>query len=153
MLSRVGVPVAQRAGAHGGLAAGRQDANVLGLLADLGPGKDKTADEADKDGRDAAEGDGGVEEDQAADGDGELVQGADHRVRRRRGDADAPCRAVRDEDGGQARVDHADHQLVARLLGEVLGQVLGRPVLDQQRADDKDGDGEQVVVEHGWVPS
>jgi len=149
-LSRVGgVPAALGAGAHGGLVAGGEDAGVLGLLADLGPGEDEAADEADKDGGNAAESDGGVEEDQAADGDGELVERADHRIGGGRCHADAPGGAVRDEDGGQARVDHADHELVARLLGEVAGQVLGGPVLDQERADDQDGDGEEVVVEHG----
>jgi hypothetical protein len=120
-------------------------------LADLGPGEDQTRDKANNDGSDTAEGDGSIEEDEARDGDGQLVESADHGIGGRRGDADAPGRAVRDKDGGQTGVYHANHQLVTRLLREVARQVLGRPVLDEQRADDQDGDGEQIVVEHGYI--
>lgn len=34
-------------------------------------------------------------------------------------------------------------------LGEVIGDVLGRPVLENKRAKQKNGNGEQVVVKHG----
>lgn len=118
-------------------------------MAGLGPGENETRDEADKDGGDTAKGDGGVEEDETADGDGELIEGADHRVGGRGGDANAPGRAVRDEDGGETRVDHADEKGVARLDGEVLDQVVVGPVLEEQGEDDQDGDGKEVVVEHG----
>lgn len=119
-------------------------------MAGLGPGENETGDEADKDGSNTTESDGGVEEDETADGDGKLVEGANHRVGGRGGDANAPGGAVRDEDGGETRVDHADEQAVARLDGEVLDQVVVGPVLEEQGEDDQDGDGEEVVVEHGW---
>jgi hypothetical protein len=70
--------------------AGRQNSLGLDVLADLGQSVDETTDESDENGRYTAEGDGGVEEDQTAERNGELVQGTDHGVGRRRGDADGP---------------------------------------------------------------
>lgn len=118
-------------------------------MASLGPSENETGDEANKDGGDTAKSDGGVEEDETADGDGKLVEGANHGVGGRGGDANAPGRAVRDEDGSETGVNHADEEAVARLDGEVLDQVIVGPVLEEQGEDDQDGNGEEVVVEHG----
>lgn len=122
-------------------------------MANLGPGKDKPTDETQEDGSNTAEGDGSIEENETADGDRELVEGADHGVGCRGGDTNAPGRAVRDEDGGQTGVHHSNHELVLGLLGEVAGKVLRRPILKQQGEDNQDGDGKEVVVEHGYWAS
>lgn len=140
------IPVAGGASAHGRL-SGRQDRGDL--LAGLGPGENETGDEADKDGGDTAKGDGGIEEDETADGDGKLVEGANHGVSGRGGDADTPRRAVRDEDGSETGVDHADEEGVAGLDGKVLDQVVVGPVLEEQGEDDQDGNGEKIIIEHG----
>lgn len=100
------------------------------LLSYLCPGVDNTAHEADKDGRDAPEGDRRVEEDEPADGDRELVERPDHGVGGRRRGPLAPGTRVRDGDGAEAGVDHADDQGAARVLGEVPGEVGWGPVLD-----------------------
>lgn len=136
------------AGAHGHVLGG-QGLVLAGVLPDLCDGVDDAADEANEDGADGAEGDGGVEEDEAADGDGELVEGADHGVGGGGGDAHAPCRGVGDEDGRQAGEDHGEDDGGAVLDGEVLLQVGVGPVLDEDGRDEQDGDGEEVVVEHG----
>lgn len=142
-----GIPIALRAGArHLG---GREDA-LAHRLPDLGPSKHETGDKTNKDGRNTAESDGSVEEDKSGEGNGQLVEGSDHGVGGGRGCADAPGGAVRDEDGGETGVDHTDVKGVPGLLGEVPRQVLGGPILSDQGADDKHGDTERVVVEHGW---
>lgn len=145
--SRVRIPVALRASAHRGLGDG-EDVPLVGLR-NLGVGEDETTDEAESDGRNAAERDRGVEEDETADGNGKLVQGSNHGVGRRGGHSDAPCRAVGDEDGAETGVHHAEEQRLARLDGEVPEKVLGRPILSDQGADNEHGDSKEVVVEHG----
>jgi hypothetical protein len=79
--------------------AGGQNGLGLGILSYLGQSVDETTDETDEDGGDTAKGDGGIEENQTTDGNGELVQGADHRVGSRRGDTDSPGGSIGDEDG------------------------------------------------------
>lgn len=144
-----GITHALAAGADQRVGGGENAGLGHGVLLDLGHGVDNATDEADKDGRHTGEGDGGVEEDQAGQSDGQLVEGADHRVGGGRGHAHAPGGGVRDEDGGQTGQNHGEEDSVAVVLGEVAGQVGGGPVLDQQGEHDQDGDGEQVVVEHG----
>lgn len=58
----------------------RERRSLALALPDLCDGIDDAADETDKDGADAGKGDGGVEEDQAGEGDGKLVESADHGV-------------------------------------------------------------------------
>lgn len=125
--------------------------NLLGLaaLADLCDSVDNTADEANEDGGHTAKGDGRVKEDEAADGDGELVQSTDHGVGGGRSDADTPGGCVRDEDGTHAGDDHDGNDAVAQLGREALCQIFGRPVFDEQRSDEEDRDGKKVVVVHG----
>lgn len=130
----------------------RENAGLgLGVLLDLGNSVDNAGHEADDNGRDTGEGDGSVEEDQTRDGDGKLVQGTDHGVRGGGGDTHAPGGGVGDEDGGDTGDDHSEEDTVAVSLGEVTGQVGSGPVLDEQSGDDENGDGEEVVVEHGCI--
>ncbi len=114
-----------------------------------GPGVDYTTHETDKDGRYTTKSDRGREKDQATDSNGKLVESSHHGVCSRRSNADTPRRTVRDEDSSETRVDHANNDSVASLLGEVLGEVDARPVLCQEGADDENGDREKVVVIHG----
>ncbi len=141
--------MALRAGAHSRLGCGEDLLGLLPLL-HLAITVDKAAEESQEDSRDATKRDLSIEKDDAADGERELVQITDERVRSRRSLANAPGRRVRDEDGTQARIEHANHEVVARLGREVLSQVGRRPVLGDQGADDHDREGEQVVIEHGW---
>lgn len=119
-----------------------------GVLAHLGERVDDATDETDEDGGNAAECDGGVEEDQAAKRDGELVQSPDHGVCCRGCDADGPRGSVGDEDRGEAGQDHDKDDGVALVGGEVLLDVGRRPVFDDDGCDQEDGNGEQVVVVH-----
>lgn len=144
---------ALRTGARDGLPGGQTRLLLVLALPHLGEGVDHSADETDGDGRHAGECDGGVEEDEAGDGDGELVQSADHGVCGGGSDADAPGGGVGDEDGRKTRGDHGDDDAVALLGGEVAGEVGRGPVLEEDGADKEDGDGEEVVVVHGWEES
>lgn len=92
-----------------------------------------------------------IEEDKTRQGDGELVQRADHGVRSRRSDAHAPRRCVGDEDGRQAGDEHGSDDVVARFWREVLRNVGTGPVLEEDGAGEEDGDGEKVVVEHCYI--
>lgn len=124
---------------------------LLGLvLLDLGPSIHDARDETDEDGRNTSDGNGSSEEDETRDGNGQLVESTNHGVGGGRGDSDAPGGAVRNEDSGQTRVDDANEDTVAGVLGEVLGEVGAGPVLSDQREEDKDGNGEKVVVVHGY---
>lgn len=91
-----------------------------------------------------------VEEDKTREGNGQLVECADHGVGCRGGNAHAPCGAVRDEDGAEARQKHDGQHLLLVAWREVDGDVGRGPVLEEQGADEEDGDGEEVVVVHGW---
>lgn len=116
----------------------------------LTPRVDETTDGTNENGGNTAKGDRGVEEDETADGERELVEGTNHGVGGGRGAANTPGSAVRDEDGTETRVDHAEEETVAALSGEVAGKVLAGPILKQEGADNQDGDSEGVVVEHGY---
>lgn len=117
-------------------------------LADLSPCVNNARDKSDKDGGNAAESDRSIKEDETADGDWELVQSTNHGVGGRGGDTDAPCGGVGDEDGSKSRVDHGHDLAVAGCYWEVLVEVGGRPVLDDEGQNDQDWNGEEVVVEH-----
>lgn len=137
------------AGAYQRVGSGQHAGPGLGVLLDLGHGVDNAAHETDTNSRHTGEGDRGIEEDQTRKGDGQLVEGADHRVGGGRGHAHAPGGGVRDEDGGETRQDHGEDDTIAIGLGEVASQVGGRPVFNQQGEHDQDGNGQEVVVEHG----
>lgn len=145
-----GITHALAAGADQRVGGGQNACPGHGVLLDLGHSIDNATDEADEDSRHTGEGDGGIEEDQAGHGDGQLVEGADHRVGGGRGHAHAPGGGIGDEDGRQTGQDHSEDDAVAVGLGEVAGQVGRGPVLDEQSEDDQDRDGQQVVVEHGY---
>lgn len=150
MRLRVGcIVIALGAGAHNGSVGGGEGHLGLLLHLHLAPGIDDAADETKENGRHAAKGDGSVEEDETTDGNGQLVEGSNHGVGGRGGDTDAPGGGVRDENGAETRVDHAEHQAVARLDREVAGQILTGPVLEKESEDNNNGDGQEVVVEHG----
>lgn len=73
------VSVALATGTHG--ARRGEDAGLgLGAVPDLGQSIDEATDEAEENGRHAGDGDGGVEEDKAGNGDGQLVESAHHRI-------------------------------------------------------------------------
>lgn len=146
-----GIPHALTASAHGhGIRRGKHRLSGAAFaLSHLGDGVDDTADKAQSDGADAGKRDGCIEEDETAHGDGEFVKSADHAVRGGRGDAHAPGRRVRDEDGGEAGEDHCGDDLVALRGGEVEGDVLRAPVLEEERAEQEDWDRQQIVVVHG----
>lgn len=99
--------------------------SVLGLaaLSDLGKRIHDTANKADEDGRNAAKGNRGIEEDQTTDRDWELVQSANHGVGGRGGDTNAPGGGIGDEDGRETRNDHGKDDVVSLLGGEVLRDV------------------------------
>lgn len=118
------------------------------ILPNLRQRVDDPTHEPHEDGAHAAERDGRVEEDQPGEGDGQLVEGADHGVGGGGGDAHGPGGGVGDEDGGEAREDHHEDDGVALVRGEVLGDVGGGPVFDEDGGDEEDGDGEEVVVVH-----
>ena len=120
-------------------------------MADLGEGVDETTDETDEDGGAAAKGDGRIEEHETAERDGQLVQSTDHGVGCRRGDTDGPGGCVGDEDCGKTGDDHDHDDGVALFDGEVLCDVGGGPVFDEDGGDEQDWDGEEVVVVHGWL--
>lgn len=136
-------------GHHGDVGCGKR---ILGLagLANLGNSIHDTANEANEDGGYAAECGGCVEEDQTANGKRKLVQSANHGVSCRRGDTDTPSGGVRDENGGNTRNQHGGDDIVALIGREALCKVRRRPIFENNRGDDKDGNGEQVVVVHGW---
>jgi hypothetical protein len=77
---------------------------------------------------------------------GLTVKSSNHRVGRRAGDPDAPGGRVRDEDSGGTGEGHGEEESATSVLGEVSGQRLGSPVLEEDRGDDEDRDGEEVVV-------
>lgn len=127
---------------------GENTGSRLGVLLDLGNGVDNTADETNSNGRDTGESDRGVEEDEAGDGNGELVQGTNHRVGGGGGGADTPGGGVGDEDGGGTGQDHGEEDTVAVGFGEVTSKVGRGPILDKEGQHNQDGDREEVVVEH-----
>ena len=132
--------------------ASRQRALVLVLLLvlpHLGNGVDDTGNEANEDGAAAAKSGRRIEEDETREGNGELVEGADHGVGGGGGDANAPGGAVGDEDGADAGKDHDEEDFALLAWREVDGDVGGGPVLEEEGADEEDGDGKEVVVEHG----
>lgn len=90
-----------------------QDLLGLAALANFGNGVHDTAHEANKDGRNAAEGDRGVEKDETADGDGKLVESADHGVGSGGSNTNTPGGGVRDEDRAHAGNDHDHDDTVA----------------------------------------
>lgn len=121
------------------------------VLPDFGKRIDDAANESDKDSRHTAKCNCGIEENQAGQSNGELIQSTDHRVRCRRSYADSPGGSIRDEEGGETRDDHRDDQGVASLRREVLSNVRGRPVFHEERSNEQDRNSEEVVVVHGYV--
>jgi hypothetical protein len=111
---------------------------------------DKPRNETDENRAAAGQSGGSVEEDQAREGDGQLVEGADHRVGGGGGHPHAPGGAVGDEDTGQAGEDHDGEDFALGAGGEVDSDVGRGPVFHEEGADEEDGDGEEVVVVHGW---
>lgn len=83
---------APAAGAEGH--ASGQNGLGLAVLSDLGERIDDTTDEANENGRHAAEGDGCIEEDKTTESDGKLVQSSDHGVCGRRCDTNSPSRGI-----------------------------------------------------------
>jgi hypothetical protein len=111
----------------------------LGVLLDLGDSVDKTADEADANCGHTGEGDWRIEEDETRHGDGQLVKRTNHGVGGGGGGADTPRGGVGNEDGGGTRQNHGEEDTIAVGLGEVAGEVSGRPVLNQQSENQQDG--------------
>jgi hypothetical protein len=111
---------------------------------------DDTTDETDEDGGNTAERDRRIKEDQATERDRELVESTDHGVRCGGCDTNSPGRGVRDEYRRKTRQNHDEDDGVALVGGEVLLEVRGRPVLDDNGRNQEDGDSEEVVVVHGW---
>jgi hypothetical protein len=133
-----------------GNVGGGQDGLGLAVLSDLCERVDDTTDETDEDGRYTAEGDWGIEEDQSTESNGELVQGSDHGIGGGRCDANSPSRCIGDEDGGKAGDDHHGDDGIALFGGKVFCDVCGGPVFNENGCDEEDGDGEEVVVVHGY---
>jgi hypothetical protein len=132
--------------------ASRQRALVLVLLLalpHLGNSVNDTRNESNENSAAAGKRGGRVEEDETGEGNGELVEGADHGVGGGGGDADAPRGAVGDEDGADAGENHDEEHFALLARREVDGDVGGGPVLEEEGANEEDGDGEEVVVEHG----
>lgn len=78
-LSLQAVSVALATGTHG--ARRGEDAGLgLGAVPDLGQSIDEATDEPEENGRHTGDGDGGVKEDKAGNGDGQLVESAHHRI-------------------------------------------------------------------------
>ena len=125
----------------------------LGILSYLGQRIDKTADKTDEDSRHTAKRDRSIEEDQATERNGKLVQSTDHRVRRGRGDADGPGRSVRDKYCGETGDNHDDDDGIALLGGEVLLDVGGGPVFNEDGGDEQNRNSKEVVVVHGCSES
>lgn len=73
---------------------GRQNCLGLAVLSDLGECVDNTTDKANENSRNTAKSDRGVEEDEATEGNWELVQGSDHGVCGGRCNADSPGGSV-----------------------------------------------------------
>lgn len=146
----LGLEAVSHAGGAGTHVARGQNLLRLAALADLGNSIDDTADETEEDGRDAAKGDGCVEENETADSDGKLVESTDHGIGGGRGNSDTPGGGVRDEDGAHAGDDHDHDHTVAELRREALGEVGGRPVFDEKGRSEEDGNGKKIVVVHGF---
>ena len=110
---------------------------VLGfrVLSNLGQSINNTTDESNKNRRYASKGNGCIEENQAAECDGELVQGADHGISSGRSYTHTPCGCIGDEDGGHSGDDHSDDDLVSLFQGEVLLNIGGRPVFEEKGGD------------------
>jgi hypothetical protein len=103
--------------------------------------------------RNRRNGDGCIKEYQSTQGDGQLVEGTDHGVGGRRRDADTPRGSVGDEHRGETGKDDGSHEIGAQRWGEVPVDVGLRPVLEEERAQEDNRDGEQIVVEHGYAES
>ena len=82
------------------------------------------------------------------DGSHKLVQSADHRVRGRAASAHTPSSRVRDEDGDRTGEGDGEQEETTVGLGEVTGKRGASPVLDKEREDEQDRNGQEVVVEH-----
>lgn len=91
------ISTALRAGTHDWLGCRKNQLVHLGLP-DLCPCVDDSANESDDDCCDASECDGCGEKDESTDCNRKFVESSDHRVSGRGRNANAPCRAVRDED-------------------------------------------------------
>ena len=119
-------------------------------MSNLCPCVDNTTDESNNNGRNAAECDWSREEDQAGDGNRELVECSNHGIGGGGCDTDTPGGAVGDEDGSQTRVDHSGHKAVPCFDREVFQDILVGPVLEDKRAEEEDRNSKEIVVEHGW---
>jgi hypothetical protein len=132
-----------------GNVGGGQHSLGLAVLTDFCERVDDTTNETNEDSRHTAECDWSIEEYQTTESDGKLVQGSNHGVGGGRCDANSPSRCVGDEDGGKTRDDHDGNDSVALFGGEVLLDVRGGPVFNEDGCDEEDGDSEKVVVVHG----
>ena len=104
---------------------GENTGSGLGVLLDLGNGVDNATDEADSDSGNTGEGDWRIEEDETRQGDGQLVESANHGVCGGGGSTDTPCGCVRDEDRGSTGQNHGEEDTVTVGLREVAGKVGG----------------------------
>lgn len=120
----------------------------FGVLLDFGEGIDDTADKSDSNGRDTGEGDWVAKEHETGQGNWELVEGSNHGVSSGGGNTNAPCGGVGDENSRQSGEEHGDVESVTGIDRKVLGYIGARPVLNEERANHEDGNGEKVIVEH-----
>lgn len=141
------IAIALGTGAHNWLCCGK-DISLRLVLSNLCPCIHDATDETDEDGRYTSECDRGCEENETTDSDWQLVESTNHRVGCGGSDTDTPSRAVWNEDSSKTRVDHAENEVVSGLKWEVLGEVLGWPVFENEGANEEDRNGEKVVVEH-----
>ncbi len=54
------------------------------------------------------------------------------------------------KNGAEARIYHADYDVIARCFAEVLGKVDTGPGFCQKRTGNKDGNGQEIVVVRCW---
>ena len=95
------------------------------LLLYLGDSIDYSARRSDCNRRDTGQGDRSIEEDKSADGDWDLVERTDHRIRCTGCGPDAPGRGVGDSYGTQTRYDHCKYDSISGLGREIAVQILG----------------------------
>ena len=122
----------------------------FGVLLDFGEGIDDTAYKSDSNGGDTGEGDWVAKEHETRQGDWKLVEGSDHGVSSGGGNTDTPCGRIRDENSRQSGEEHGHVESVTGIDREVLGHIGTGPVLNEERADHENWNGEKVVVEHSY---
>lgn len=122
---------------------------VLLLLALLGLGVNQTGNETNKNGGNRPEVDGSVEENQARQGNRQLVQRTHHGIGGGGSDSNTPSRTVGDADRGSTGEHHGKNRGGSTLSWEIDGKVSGRPVLKNEGTNQENRDRQQVVVVHG----